>query len=180
MPPRRRTTNEERVVMKPTDSQWEAIRATDEHVLVAASAGTGKTHTVVGRILYALGEEIRGERCPSPLRLDQIAAITFTNQAAADLKEKLREKLRTAGRTHEVHELDAARIGTIHSFCGEVLRECALRTGRALGASILEDGEANALASECVRETLIAALEESSVDGLPDLLAEYDVEKVQG
>ena len=45
-----------------TPRQWAAVRTTDRHVLVSAGAGTGKTRTVVGRILFLLGVEINGRR----------------------------------------------------------------------------------------------------------------------
>ena len=80
------------------DAQWEAVRRVNEHVLVAAGAGTGKTNTVVGRILYLLGVEFRGERIDTPVTLHDIAAITFTNAAAADLRKKIRLALQAAGR----------------------------------------------------------------------------------
>ena len=70
-----------------------------------------------------------------PLTLRDISAITYTNAAAADLKRKLREELRKAGRRDEAYEIDGARIGTIHGFCGAILREFALRTGRNPGAA---------------------------------------------
>jgi len=63
---------------EPRDSQWEAIRDADRHVLVVAGAGTGKTFTVVQRILYVLGVPVRGETYARPVDLAQVAAITFT------------------------------------------------------------------------------------------------------
>ena len=57
----------------PTDSQWEAIRTTERHLLVSAGAGTGKTSTVVGRILYLLGAESGAQTCAAPLALRDIA-----------------------------------------------------------------------------------------------------------
>ena len=144
----------------PTDSQWEAIRTTDRHLLVAAGAGTGKTHTVVGKILYLLGVPLRDAVHPTPLALRDIAAITFTNQAAADLKDKLRTALRESGRVAESYEVDNARIGTIHGFCGDLLREFALRSGRSPGGGVLDEGEGAALADEAVTDAILAALEE--------------------
>ncbi|MBX6365928.1 MAG: UvrD-helicase domain-containing protein, partial [Gemmatimonadetes bacterium] len=123
---------------EPNDRQWEAIRAVDRHVLVHAGAGTGKTFTVVRRILYLLGVEVRGERIAQPVGLGRIAAITYTNRAAADLKGKLRAALRAEGLRREAYEVDLARIGTIHSFCGEVLRDFALRAGRPPAGTVLE------------------------------------------
>jgi ATP-dependent helicase/nuclease subunit A len=163
----------------PTPSQRSAIRSIADHVLVAAGAGTGKTSTVVGRILFLLGVAMEGERIPEPLTLRDIAAITYTNAAAADLKRKLREELRKAGRRDEAYEIDGARIGTIHAFCGAILREFALRAGRNPGARVLEEGEASALAAEVVHEALLHALEQGSVPGLEDLFAKYEVKKVK-
>ena len=113
--------------------QWEAITDVENHVLVSAGAGTGKTRTVVGRILHLLGVELRPPE--GMLRIDvgdarcslkDVAAITFTNAAAADLKKKLREALLSAGRRDSAYEVDLSRIGTIHSFCLELLREFAV------------------------------------------------------
>ncbi len=163
----------------PTPSQLAAIRSTASHVLVAAGAGTGKTSTVVGRILFLLGVPVEGERVAEPLTLRDIAAITYTNAAAADLKRKLREELRKAGCRDEAYEIDGARIGTIHAFCGAILREFALRAGRNPGARVLEEGEGSALAAEAVHEALLGALEQGSVTGLDDLFAKYEVKKVK-
>jgi ATP-dependent helicase/nuclease subunit A len=165
---------------RPTPSQWEAIRHADRHVLVAAGAGTGKTATVVNRILYLLGVEMEGARHRAPVELRDIAAITFTNAAAADLKGKLRKALREAGLRDVACDVDGARIGTIHSFCGDILREFALRMSRSPVATVLEEGESAALLAEAVRETVIAALDEGRIDGLEDLFARWPVATVEG
>ena len=161
-------------------NQWDAARAVDRHILVAAGAGTGKTSTVVGRILYLLGVPLQGERNPAPVSLDHIAAITFTNAAAADLRKKVREALRKAGRHAEAFQVDTARIGTIHAFAGDLLREFALRAGRSPGLAVLEEGESSLLTTEVVREALIDGLTESPIDGLAELLAAHGVERVAG
>ncbi len=161
-------------------NQWDAARAVDRHILVAAGAGTGKTSTVVGRILYLLGVPLRGERNPAPVSLDRIAAITFTNAAAADLRKKVRDALRTAGRHAEAFQVDTARIGTIHAFAGDLLREFALRAGRAPGLAVLEEGESRLLTTEVVQEALIDGLTEAPIEGLAELLAERGVERVAG
>jgi ATP-dependent helicase/nuclease subunit A len=165
---------------RPTDSQWEAIRTTDRHLLVAAGAGTGKTTTVVGRILYLLGAEVRGETRPTPLALRDIGAITYTNAAAADLKRKLRNELRAAGLRELAYEVDSARIGTIHGFCGDILREFALRGGWSPSVRVLEETDGAALMAEAVHDMVLAALEERSVEGLDALFASWPVGKVEG
>lgn len=170
----------EPAVREPRPSQWAAIREADRHVLVAAGAGTGKTFTVVGRILYLLGVRLRGERRAAPVRLREVAAITFTNQAAADLKEKLRTELRGVGRATDANEVDLARIGTIHAFCGDVLRDFALRAGRAPFRDVLEEGQAATLVADVAKETLLDALEREAVPGLDALLGERPANEVMG
>lgn len=163
----------------PTDQQWAAIRATDDHVLVSSSAGTGKTFTVVTRILYQLGVPIRGEVCASPIELRDVAAITFTNKAAAELKSKLREALRKVGRRPDAYRVDSARIGTIHGFCADILREFALRTGRNPSLHLVEEAESILSRSEAVRDALLDALEDNLIPGLEELVAAYSVEKLE-
>jgi ATP-dependent helicase/nuclease subunit A len=164
---------------EPSDEQWDAIRRDGEHLLVAASAGTGKTFTVVRKILYLMGVPMRGQTVASPLRLRDIAAITYTNKAAAELKRKLREELRAVGRRSESYEVDGARVGTIHSFCGDLLREFALRSGRAPHVALLDEAEGRRLANACVRETLLACVEDGSVGGLDALFADRSVQEVE-
>lgn len=61
----------------------------DRNVVVIAGAGTGKTTLLVNRLLHLL------MRRPDPLELSQIVALTFTNKAATEMKQRLRERLRT-------------------------------------------------------------------------------------
>jgi ATP-dependent helicase/nuclease subunit A len=165
---------------QPTDSQWEAVRACDEHVLVEAGAGTGKTATVVWRILYLLGVEVRGARRDTPVALSDIVAITFTRQAASDLKRDLRRALREHGRRADAYAVDQARIGTIHGFCSDLVHEHTLRRGGAPIGGVLEEGEALAWSEECVRDELVSALETGSIAGLDTLLGAWEVGRVEG
>jgi ATP-dependent exoDNAse (exonuclease V) beta subunit len=99
----------------------------DTTLVVEAAAGTGKTTALVGRIVAVLAA--------GRARLDQIVAVTFTELAAGELKLRLRgeieERLRglasdDPARHHllaALPQLEEARIGTIHSFCSELLRE---------------------------------------------------------
>src|SRR5262245_62409495 len=98
----------------------------DTTLVVEAAAGTGKTTALIRRILSGI---ISGR-----IRLAEMVAVTFTDFAAGELKLRLRsaiEKERQAHRSEEnlnflnraVRELEEARIGTIHSFCADLLRE---------------------------------------------------------
>ncbi|MBM3728462.1 MAG: ATP-dependent deoxyribonuclease subunit A [Acidobacteria bacterium] len=101
-----------------------------ESLLVEASAGTGKTSELVRRIVNVLAS--------GAASIDRIAAVTFTNKAAGELKLRLRGELDRArfnaerfndqpasrgALEHALEHLEEASIGTIHSFCGQILRE---------------------------------------------------------
>lgn len=93
----------------------------DQSFLVSASAGTGKTRVLVERYLNIL---IKGDA-----RIDEILAITFTEKAANEMKERIRRALRGSaltaapGSASLLDQLNAAPISTIHSFCARVLQE---------------------------------------------------------
>ena len=94
----------------------------DESLIVEASAGTGKTTELVRRIVAVLKS--------GRTTIERIAAVTFTHKAAGDLKLRLREELdkeRQATGLPALEEalkyFEEASIGTIHSFCAQILRE---------------------------------------------------------
>ena len=109
----------------------ERIRSSlDESLLVEAAAGTGKTTVLVDRLVAVLA---RGDTT-----VDRIVAVTFTRKAAGELKLRLRHQLdaaRGGGGPEEAHlenalaRLEEAHIGTIHSFCAEILRERPVEAG---------------------------------------------------
>lgn len=168
---------------KLTQAQLAVVTAADEHLLIDAGAGTGKTTTVVQALCHQLGIRIAVDGVPltpvaTPFTIEQVAAITYTNQAAADLKRKLRSALREGRRPDLAAEVDSARIGTIHSFCGDLLRDFALRAGSRPGRRVLEDGEAAALSRECARDSLRQAIEDDDVPGLRSLLTDRRLKDV--
>jgi ATP-dependent helicase/nuclease subunit A len=165
--------------MNVSPSQWRAVGAVQDHVLVTAGAGTGKTRTVVGRMLYLLGVPVNGQRAERTVSLRELAAITFTNAAAADLKAKLREALRTAGRHQDAYLVDTARVGTIHAFCGDVLREFALRSGGNPREEVLDESEAVGLRAQAVRDAVAHALERNAIGALDELLRGWSLRQVE-
>lgn len=162
-----------------TPEQVRAIRSEADTLLVA-SAGTGKTTTVVGKVLWLLGlpfgvEEETGAPLsppPEPCRLREVAAITFTEKAASDLKRKLREAAEASPDAETLRwDLDRASIGTIHSFCGELLREHALRLGIDPTFRVLDENEAWAAQDELIRDLVLERLEEGD-PAVRDLLVD--------
>src|SRR5215510_3098637 len=96
-----------------------------KHVSVTAGPGAGKTTVLVERYLHILRQH--------KLSIDQIVAITFTNRAANEMRERLRSELNqilktanTSERQHWLHykrTLDGAVITTIHGSCPCLLRD---------------------------------------------------------
>ena len=91
-----------------------------QHSFIEASAGTGKTYT----IMEIVGDLIQHHKIP----LTKILILTYTEKAAGELKERLRKKLIDLGRTRELRNLDQVSISTIHGFCNLILREYPVET----------------------------------------------------
>ena len=106
---------------KPMDHAARERAATDldTTLFVEAAAGTGKTTTLVARILHAV--------TTGRARLHEIVAITFTEKAAGELKVRVRAELEKQLRDDPLRaalgDLERAQITTIHSFCASILRE---------------------------------------------------------
>src|SRR3954453_5663064 len=106
-----------------TPTQQSAISASG-NVVVIAGAGTGKTRTLVERCLQCLLHS------PSPADLSEILVVTFTEAAAAEMRHRLRDRLQeradaSASETRAAQQLalfETAHIGTLHSFCLELVR----------------------------------------------------------
>jgi ATP-dependent helicase/nuclease subunit A len=92
-------------------------------VLVDAGAGSGKTTVLVERYVRALTER--------NLQPSQILAVTFTNRAAGELRERVRGRLRGEGRDDLVGSVESGWIGTIHGACRRILQE----EGAAIGVA---------------------------------------------
>ena len=106
----------------PDDAARAAIATElDVNMLVEAAAGTGKTTSLVTRIVSL----IRTGRCD----VASLAAITFTVKAAAQLRERVQEALERDGAMEAVLRLDRAFLGTTHAFCARMLRERPVEAG---------------------------------------------------
>ncbi|XDD49639.1 UvrD-helicase domain-containing protein [Leptospira sp. WS92.C1] len=91
-----------------------------KHSFIEASAGTGKTYT----IMEIVGDLIQEHKIP----LSNILILTYTEKAAGELKERLRKKLIQSDLRNEMRELDQVTISTIHGFCNMILREYPVET----------------------------------------------------
>ena len=110
-----KTVNEYLVYLdeqKFTRDQQTAIKTADKNVQIIACAGSGKTSTIVARIVYLIVSGVK----PS-----EIVAITYTEKAAASLKHKIYQEYEKAMGTLE--GLSDLYIGTIHGYCLFLLQE---------------------------------------------------------
>jgi ATP-dependent helicase/nuclease subunit A len=141
--------------MSLTTAQKEAIAARG-NVLVVAGAGTGKTRTLVERCLNCLLEE------SPPASLDQILMVTFTEAAAAEMRQRVRTRLeeqlkRTPDALHwneQVALFDSAHIGTLHSFCLQLVRSHFYELELDPQMTVLAEEEARLLADETLTSVL--------------------------
>ncbi len=142
-----------------TPSQQKAVEARG-NVLVMAGAGTGKTHTLVERCLDCLERD--RATFATPLKLDEFLVVTFTEAAAAEMRQRLRKGLENKIATppgdsywqEQRAWLDAAHIGTLHGFCFKLVREHFYELGLDPQPTVLDEGEARLLADETLEEEL--------------------------
>jgi ATP-dependent exoDNAse (exonuclease V) beta subunit len=131
--------------------------ALDETLVVEAAAGTGKTTELVTRILKVLAS--------GRAAMTAIAAVTFTEKAAGELKLRLRERLevdRAKASSDAVRErlesalqtLEEAHVNTIHGFCAELLRERPVEAGVDPLFTVLTEPQADRLYDRAFRAWL--------------------------
>jgi len=162
----------------PSSEQKPAILQRGRDVVVTAGAGTGKTRTLVARYLSLLAEGL-------PLR--SVVAITFTRKAAREMRNRVRDEVRRYLIRADLGEeerqrwqglyskLDAARIGTIHGLCAEILRAHPAEARVDPHFEVLDEGQANILRRQAVEEALAWAADDQEVVALFALLGEWDL-----
>ena len=166
--------------LSPNEEQWPAIRVRGKDVVVTAGAGTGKTRTLVARYLSLLADGF-------PLR--SIVAVTFTRKAAREMRNRVRDEIRRYLSQPDLDdgeqrrwqglytELDAARIGTIHSLCAEILRAHPAEAGVDPRFEVLEEGQVSLLRRRAVEEAMGWAADEPETARLFLLLGERDLRR---
>jgi DNA helicase II / ATP-dependent DNA helicase PcrA len=107
--------------------QREAVLATEGPVLVLAGAGTGKTRVITYRVAHLIERGTPGRN---------ILAVTFTNKAAEQMKQRIGDLVRASGR-----DASDIWISTFHSFCARLLRREAPRAGLPRDFAIYDDDD---------------------------------------
>jgi ATP-dependent exoDNAse (exonuclease V) beta subunit len=176
------------IVMIPVDQKdrHKIVRDLDRTFLVEAGAGSGKTRSLVERMVACL--------LAGACTIERLAAVTFTHKAAAELRERFQtglekayaradkeEERRRLGRS--LRSLEQCFIGTIHSFCGGLLKERPIEIGLMPDFREIEDIEDAVFREECWQDHLsrvrwerppeLSALEEVGL-APEDLKAAFD------
>ena len=115
---------------KLNERQREAVLTTEGPLLVLAGAGTGKTRVITYRVAHLIEMGVPGSA---------ILAVTFTNKAAAVMKERIGELLRSTGR-----DASDVWVSTFHSFCARLIRRESQHLGLPRDFTIYDDDDQTA------------------------------------
>ncbi|UGS37840.1 UvrD-helicase domain-containing protein [Capillimicrobium parvum] len=151
-----------------TPDQEAAVRERSRSLLLSASAGSGKTSVLVERFVRAVLDD--------GVDPSRILAITFTDKAAGELRERIRSTLQeiaTPGARAAARATEGAFVSTIHGFCARLLRAHPLAAGLDPAFSVLDEPRAARLRDEAFAAALRAFLAGPHARDALDLVAAY-------
>lgn len=137
-----------------------AIETTNQNIVVSASAGAGKTTLLIDRLMKRLMVD--------RLSVDQILALTFSEAAAAEMKERLTHQLTKQLQLTpddflqtQLSLLETAQISTIHSFCLSIIQDFSyvLNLDPQSTSNILDDASKESMQQACLDQVLLDAIE---------------------
>jgi ATP-dependent helicase/nuclease subunit A len=161
---------QERVVSL-TPEQERAVARRDRSLMVRAGAGTGKTTVLVERFVQAVSED--------GVPVEGILAITFTEKAAAEMKTRVRARFMELGFRDEARAAEGAWISTIHGFCSRVLRAHALSAGIDPAFRVLDELEAERVATDAFDAALGAFMGEGEDPQRIEMVAAYTPDRLR-
>ena len=162
---------------QPTAEQRAAIEATGAEVLVEAGAGTGKTGVMVDRYCRLV--------CEQGVSPDAVLAFTFTDKAAAELRQRIRAEIerRADAGSERARELlpglGSAWVTTIHGFCNRLLSAHPVAVGIDPRFRVLDSPETERAAREAFDEALEAFLAEGDRER-ENTVAAFDIGGLRG
>ena len=167
-----------------TKEQAQVIHLRNRNILVSAAAGSGKTAVLVERIITRLTVD------EPPIDVDQMLVVTFTEAAAAEMKERIRDAIekKLEEQPENVHLqrqatlIHNAQVTTIHSFCLSVIRDYFHMIDLDPGFRIADEGELKLLRQDVLEEVLencYTAGEQSFLDCIEGFAAGRDDKKIE-
>ena len=152
------------MAFKPTEEQAKIINARNTSLLVSAAAGSGKTAVLVERIVSLVCDK------ENPVDIDRILVVTFTQAAAAEMKERVLKRIGEILEDDPENEhllrqqtlVHRALITTTDSFCLDVIRNHFQDIGIEPDFRVVDDGEAELIRADVLRDVLERAYEEKT------------------
>ncbi len=117
--------------------------------VISAGAGTGKTTRLIDELLKKINPNAE-----EPIRPEGLIATTFTRKAASELLERIQASLTKNGWIVEANRIQAARIGTIHSVCGQLLKQFAFEAGISPELEVIDEDDQRELFQEALSAKL--------------------------
>ncbi|GAB4151420.1 MAG: hypothetical protein Tsb009_26810 [Planctomycetaceae bacterium] len=165
-----------------TTQQIAALETADVSIALSAGAGCGKTFVLTQRFLRYL------ETRPNEDPLNSVVAITFTDRAAREMRDRIRSacqaRLESAASSDAeywlsvMRNLDSARITTIHSFCATILRAHAVEAGIDPRFRLMEESLGDSFLKRTVIDSLHELLSEHNDDAM-ELVFQYGLERTR-
>lgn len=148
--------------------QLDAITSFGGNLLVSAAAGSGKTAVLVERVVRMLTDE------HAPIDADRLLIVTFTRLAAAEMRSRINAALSEliaknpddARLSRQLLLMERAHIGTIHSFCSEIVRENTSLLGIMPDPSIADEDESADISFSALEDTIEKFYSEGDSDFL--------------
>jgi ATP-dependent exoDNAse (exonuclease V) beta subunit len=152
-----------------TAEQEQAVARRGEPLLLSAAAGSGKTSVLVERFVRAVRED--------GVAPGRILALTFTERAAGELRERVRARFLELGEREAARDTEVAFVGTFHGFCARLLRAHPLMAGLDPDFTILDEGFAGRLRDRAFSAALRDFVRDERSTAV-DLLAAFGVDRV--
>ena len=162
-----------------TNEQKQAIDIRDKNVLLSAAAGSGKTAVLVERIISIITDEDLG------VDVDNLLVVTFTNAAAAEMKERIAAavsaKIEENPESEHLHKqlalLGRSNITTIHSFCKKIIAENYVKLDIEPSVRVADESECSLLKVQAMEEFLEESFEDEENYGFFMLAESFGDEK---
>ena len=139
--------------------QQEAVTTTEGYVRVVASAGSGKTRALTYRFAYLM-------KCLN-ISQDRIACVTFTNKAAKEMKERIRE----------LTDCEPECVCTFHSLGLKILKQELIRIGWSKDYKVIDDADMEDLIKEACEQVSEPCYSASGINELKQIIAQYKTEE---
>ncbi|NCB48269.1 MAG: hypothetical protein EOM55_01370 [Clostridia bacterium] len=137
--------------MKFTDDQKKVLENNSKKLLVSASAGSGKTATIIEKIVRIITEE--------KVEIEKLLSITFTDASSVEVKIRLKDALREGASTdnfvrEQFEKLSVADISTLHGFCSKMIRKYFYQLDLKPNFAVLDENNSKFLKVNALEKTI--------------------------